>query len=71
MKSAKPSTGTSNRLKGEASTAAFASGDQPATEEVPVDPTPTVDPATNDDIVDPIVAPPLSLYAKMETFITT
>ena len=45
-------------------------GDQPAVEEIVVDPTATVDPAV-DDTVDPIVTPPLSLRAIMETFMTT
>jgi len=64
MKSAKPSTGTSKRPKG-ASTATPASGDQPTTEEILVDPT------TADDTTDPTVAPPLSLRAMMETFMAT
>ena len=64
MKSAKPSTEISKRPRGEASIATPTSGDQPATEEI------LVDPAT-DDTVDPIAAPPLSLYAMMETFMTT
>ena len=64
MKSAKPSTKTSKRPRG-ASIATPASGDQPTTEEILVDPTAT------DDTTDPIVAPPLSLRAMMETFMTT
>ena len=64
MKSAKPSTEISKRPRGEAFIATPTSGDQPAAEEI------LVDPAT-DDTVDPIAAPPLSLYAMMETFMTT
>ena len=64
MKSAKPSTEISKRPRGEAFIATPTSGDQPAAQEI------LVDPAT-DDTVDPIAAPPLSLYAMMETFMTT
>ena len=70
MKSGKPSTGTSKRSRGEASTAVPASGDQPVVEDIPMDPTAVVDP-TIDDTADPIVASPLSLCAMMEMFITT
>ena len=63
MKSAKPSTEISKRPIGEAFIATPTSGDQPAAEEI------LVDPAT-DDTVDPIAAP-LSLDAMMETFMTT
>ena len=66
MKSAKPSTGTSKRPRGEASTTASTSGDQPIAEEIPVDPIAGVDPVVND-----IVAPPFSLRARMKTFMTT
>ena len=45
-------------------------GDQLVVEEIVVDPTAAVDPVT-DDTVDPIVTPPLSLRAIMETFMTT
>ena len=61
MKSAKPSTRTSKRPRGEASTAAPTSGDQAVVEEIHVDPIATVD---------PIVAP-FSLHSTMETFMTT
>ena len=64
MKSAKPSNETSKGPRG-AFTVAPTSGDQPTTEEILVDPT------AADDTTDPIVAPPLSLRAMMETFITT
>ena len=70
MKSAKPSTRTSNRSRGEASTTTLASGVQPTTEEIHVDPTIAVDPYA-DDTTDPIVASLLSLHAMMETFMTT
>ena len=71
MKSAEPSTGTSKRSRGEASTATPASGAMPATEETFVDPTATVDPSGGDNDVDPTIDPPLSLRAMMESFITT
>ena len=70
MKSAKPSTETSKRPRGEVSTIAPNFGDQPATEEIVVDPTVVVGPTT-DDTADPIVAPPLLLRAIMKTFMTT
>ena len=70
MKSAKPSTETLKGPRGEASTATPASGDQPTTEEILVDPIATMDLAA-DDTADPTVAPPLSLRAVMETFTTT
>ena len=56
-KSAKPSTRTSNRSRGEASTTALASSDQPTTEEIHVGPTAAVDPYA-DDIADPTFASP-------------
>ena len=71
MKSAKPSTGTSKRSKGEASTTASSSGAMPAAEEVHVDPTTAMDTSGDDDHVDPMVTPPLSLHAMMEPFMTT
>ena len=71
MKSDELSIGTSKRPKGEGSTAAPASGDQLATEEVHVDPTVAVDPAGVDDTANPTVTPPLSLRAMMETLMTT
>ena len=70
MKSAEQSIGTSKRSRGDASFAAPASGDQPTTKEVHVDPTAAMDPTSDDDVANPIVAPPLSLYA-MESFMTT
>ena len=69
MKSAKPSNETSKGPRG-AFTVAPTSGDQPTIEEILVDPTVVVDLAA-DDTTDPTVAPPLSLRAMMETFITT
>ena len=36
-----------------------------------MDPTAAMDPAGDDDTIDPIVAPPLSLHTIMETFMTT
>ena len=59
MKSAKPSTKTSKKPRGEVSTTAPAFVDQPAAEEIAVD-----------LVADPIVTPP-SLCAIMETFMTT
>ena len=70
MKSAEPSIGTSKRSRGEASTIATASSAMPAAEETYVDPTATV-PSGGADNVDPTVAPPLSLYAMMESLMTT
>ena len=70
MKSAMPSTRTSNKSRGEASTIALAFGDQPTTEEIHVDPTAAVDPYA-DDTADPIVTSPLSLHGIMETFMST
>ena len=75
MKSVKPSTRTSKRPRGEVSTAALASGDQPTTKEIPMNPTaamdPTiiVDPATDDTINSTVTS--LSLHAMMKTFMTT
>ena len=71
MKSAKPSTGMSKRSRGEASTIAPASGTTPAAEEMFVDPTASVDPVSGAEDVDPTVAPPLSLFAMMQSFMTT
>ena len=36
-----------------------------------MDPTATVDPTGDVEIVNPTIIPPLSLYAMMETFLTT
>nr|POE95790.1 hypothetical protein CFP56_39330 [Quercus suber] len=58
MKSAEPSTGTSKRLKGDASTT---SGTIFATEETYVDPTLAMNPVIHSKDVDPSGAPPLSL----------
>ena len=75
MKSVKPSTRTSKRPRGEVSTAALASGDQPTTKEIPMNPTaamdPTiiVDPATDDTINSTVTS--LSLHAMMKMFMTT
>ena len=71
MKSAEPSTRTSKRSRGEASSTAPTSGAMPATEEVHVDPTTVVDPFSDDDAVDLIVTPPFSLRAMMNSFMTT
>ena len=71
MKSAEPSTGTSKRSRGEASSTAPTSGAMPTTDEVHVDPTTIMDPFSDDDAVDPIVTPPLSLRAMMNSFMTT
>ena len=71
MKSVEPSIGTSKRPRGEASTAALASSDQLAAEEVHVDPTAVVDPAGDDDTADPTVTPPFSIRAMMESFMTS
>ena len=43
----------------------------PAIEETFVDPTTTVDPSGGANDVDPTVAPPLSLRAMMQSFMTT
>ena len=65
MKSAEPSTGTSKRSRGEASTTT------PATEEAFVDSTVVVDLVSGAEDVDPMVDPPLSLRAMMQSFMTT
>ena len=71
MKSVEPSTRTSKRPRGEASTTALASGDMPATEELHVNPTIAMDPSGDEDAVDLIVTPLLSLRTMMESFFTT
>ena len=71
IKSAEPSTGTSKRSRGEASTTTSSSGAMPAAEEVHVDPTAAMDPSGDDYHVDPTVTPPFSLYAMRESFMTT
>ena len=43
----------------------------PATEETSVDPITAVDPSGGADDVDPTIAPPFSLCAMMESFMTT
>ena len=43
----------------------------PSAKENFMDPTATVDPSGGADDVDPTVAPPFSLHAMMESFITT
>ena len=68
MKSAKPSTGTSKRLKGDASTT---SSTMFATEETYVDPIAAMDHAVHSKDVDPSGAPPLSLRAMMQSIMTT
>ena len=75
MKNAEPSTGTSKQPRVEASTTAPTTGDQHTamdpTEEIHVDPIAAVDLAADAETDDPTVAPPLSLQAMMETFMTT
>ena len=74
MKSDELNIGTSKRPRGEASTTAPTSSDQPATEEVHADPTVAVDPTSDDDTANPTKATitlPLSLCAMMETLMTT
>nr|POE81772.1 hypothetical protein CFP56_19971 [Quercus suber] len=71
MKSAEPSTRTSKRSRGEASTTAPTSGAMLAAEETFVDLTAVVDPFGGANDVDPTVAPPLSLRAMMQPFMTT
>ena len=71
MKSVEPSIRTSKRSLGEASTTALASGAMPAIEEMFVDPNATVDSSGGAEDVDPSVAPPLSLCAMMQSFMTT
>ena len=70
-KSAEPSTGTSKRSQGEASTTAPASGAMLVAEETFVDPIAIVDPSGGANGVDPNVTPPLSLHAMIESFMTT
>ena len=71
MKSAEPSTWTSKRPRGEASTATPTSSDMPTAKEVHMNPIATMDPSSDDDVVDPTVVSPLSLYAMMKSFMTT
>ena len=66
MKSAEPSTGTSKRPRGDASTTSSA---MPIVEKTYVDPTVAVDPVGHED-VDPLVAPPLSIRAMMQSIMT-
>ena len=61
IKSVIPSTGTSKRSRGEASTTAPASGVITA----------AVDPFGGAEDVDPMVTPPLSLCGMMQSFMTT
>ena len=71
MKSAEPSTRTLKRPKGEAFSAALASGDQFVAEEVHVDPTVAVD-LTGDDeeTTDPTITPPLSHFVpRIDNFL--
>nr|POF17200.1 hypothetical protein CFP56_56085 [Quercus suber] len=70
-KSVELSIETSKRSRGEASTAASASGDMPIVEEVHMDPTAIVDPTGDDDVVDPTITLPLSLRTMIESFMTT
>ena len=71
MKSVEQCTRTSKKPRGDASTTTPTSGDQPAVEEVHVDPTAVVDPAGDDDTADPTVTPPFSIRAMMESFMTS
>ena len=71
MKSTKPSTRTSKRPRGDASSIVLTFGVQPATKEIHVDPTATVDLTSDDDATKPTVTPPLSLRNMMESFMTT
>ena len=71
MKSAKPSTRTLKRSRGEASTIAPTSGIMSVTEETSADPITAVDPSGGDDDVDPTIDPPLSPCAMMQSFMTT
>ena len=71
MKSAKPSTGTSKRSRGEASTTAPTSGTMSVAKKTFVDLTAVVYPSGGVDDVDPTVAPPFSLHAMMQSFMTT
>ena len=71
MMSVEPSTGTSKRSQGEASTTALASSAMPYVEEAFVDSIAVVDPASGAEDVDPTVTPSLSLYAITQSFITT
>ena len=71
MKSVEPCIGTSKRLQGEASTTTPTFGAMPAADETSVDSTAIVEPSGGADDVDPTVAPPLSLRAMMESFMTT
>ena len=66
MKSAEPSTGTSKRPRGDASTTSSA---MLVAEETYVDSTVVVDPVGHED-VDPLVAPPLSIRAMMQSIMT-
>ena len=72
MKSAEPSIRMSKRSQGEASITAPASDAMPPAEETFVDPTTAVDLTSGGvDEVDPTVAPPFSLCAMMQSFMTT
>ena len=62
MKSVEPSTESSKRSPGEASTTTPASDVMPAIEETFVDLIAAVDPSGGAKVVDPTVAPPLSLH---------
>ena len=71
MKSVEPSTRTSKRSRGEALTTTLTYGAMLVVEEMFVDPTAAVDPSGGAEDVDPTIAPPLSLCAMMQTFMTT
>ena len=68
MKSAEQSIETSKRPWGDAATT---SGTMPATDETFMDSTAAVNPVGDVEDFDPTVAPPLSLHAMMQSFITT
>ena len=71
MKSAKPSTRTLKRSRGEASTIAPTFGIMSVTEETSADPITVVDPSGGADDVDPTIDPLLSPCAMMQSFMTT
>nr|POE58601.1 hypothetical protein CFP56_50189 [Quercus suber] len=68
MKSAKQSTETSKRPRGDVATT---SGAMPAIEETFVDPTTAMDPVGGVETVDPTVAPPLSLRDMVYSIMIT
>ena len=69
--SPEPSTGTSKRSQGEASTTAPTFSAMLVAEETFADAIAAVDPSSGANDVDPNVTPPLSLHAMIESFMTT